>query len=258
MAIKVNGATVITNSRRGVFRTVNPGSYTTAERPPGANEGDVIYDSDEKTILVWNGTEWVASGGGDPTPGTMTLLDIMDRGNRIFKGDSGTVPDPGPDYDSWLRSQSFFNGGTNSERGIGVGAGNNDGDYYDFDILDNAQFLVEVYMRYYFTSGSNGAGWLLNLTCDHPEVFGIVDSRRGNISGSSSQGQQTFSYLCNSDEIQNARFTMYRQVESYAGSGSIFLQGFKVYNQRESFSNFNMENYRAAIEAQNLANTFDS
>ena len=26
MAIKVNGATVVTNSRRGVFRTVNPGT----------------------------------------------------------------------------------------------------------------------------------------------------------------------------------------------------------------------------------------
>ena len=64
MSIKVNGATVITNSRRGVFRTVNPGSYTTADRPPGASEGDVIYDTDEKTILVWNGTEWVAAGGG--------------------------------------------------------------------------------------------------------------------------------------------------------------------------------------------------
>ena len=39
MAIKVNGATVITNSRRGVFRSVNPGSYNTANPPPGASEG---------------------------------------------------------------------------------------------------------------------------------------------------------------------------------------------------------------------------
>ena len=64
MAIKVNGATVITNSRRGVFRTVNPGSYSTANRPPGASEGDVIYDSDEKNIYVFNGEEWVGTGGG--------------------------------------------------------------------------------------------------------------------------------------------------------------------------------------------------
>lgn len=64
MAIKINGATVITNSRRGVFRSVNPGTYPTASRPPGASEGDVIYDSDEKNIYVYNGEEWVGTGGG--------------------------------------------------------------------------------------------------------------------------------------------------------------------------------------------------
>ena len=65
MAIKINGATTITNSRRGVFRSVNPGSYTTASRPPGASEGDVIYDSDEKNIFMY-GTEqeWIGAGGG--------------------------------------------------------------------------------------------------------------------------------------------------------------------------------------------------
>lgn len=64
MAIKINGATVITNSRRGVFRSVNPGTYPTASRPPGASEGDVIYDSDEKNIFIYNGEEWVGTGGG--------------------------------------------------------------------------------------------------------------------------------------------------------------------------------------------------
>ena len=64
MAIKINGATVITNSRRGVFKSVNPGSYTTAGRPPGSTEGDVIYDTDEKNIFIWNGEDWVGAGGG--------------------------------------------------------------------------------------------------------------------------------------------------------------------------------------------------
>jgi len=64
MAIKINGATVITNSRRGVFKTVNPGAYSTANRPPGASEGDVIYDTDEKNIFIYNGEEWVPGGGG--------------------------------------------------------------------------------------------------------------------------------------------------------------------------------------------------
>ena len=65
MAIKINGATVITNSRRGVFKSVNPGSYATSSRPSGASEGDVIYDSDEKNIYVYNGTEWIGTGGGE-------------------------------------------------------------------------------------------------------------------------------------------------------------------------------------------------
>jgi len=64
MSIKINGATTITNSRRGVFKSVNPGSYTTSNRPASANEGDVIYDSDEKNIFIWNGTEWAGTGGG--------------------------------------------------------------------------------------------------------------------------------------------------------------------------------------------------
>ena len=76
MTIKVNGATVITNSRRGVFRTVNPGSYATASRPPGASEGDVIYDTDEKLIYVFNGAEWVAAGGGAES---MVLALVMEQ-----------------------------------------------------------------------------------------------------------------------------------------------------------------------------------
>jgi hypothetical protein len=64
MAIKINGATTITDSRRGVFNQVNPGAYTTANRPTGASEGDVIYDSDEKNIFIWNGTEWAGTSTG--------------------------------------------------------------------------------------------------------------------------------------------------------------------------------------------------
>ena len=68
MAIKVGGTTVINDSKKGIFETVNPGQYTTANRPSNPVEGDVIYDTDEKNIYVWNGVEWVPGGGGDFEP----------------------------------------------------------------------------------------------------------------------------------------------------------------------------------------------
>ena len=58
MAIKVNGNTAVDDTRKGTFNILNVGSYTTANRPSSPIEGDWIYDSDEKKLLCWNGTEW--------------------------------------------------------------------------------------------------------------------------------------------------------------------------------------------------------
>lgn len=104
MAIRVNGATVITNSRRGVFRSVNPGAYATSERPPGASEGDVIYDTDEKTIYVWNGTEWVPAGTGGKLLPILEDVDISQTpGTYRFESETfnltpyyAQVGDPSP------------------------------------------------------------------------------------------------------------------------------------------------------------------
>ena len=58
MAIKTNGITTIEDTRKGTFRTLNVGVYTTATRPVDPLVGDTIYDSDEEQLLSWNGTEW--------------------------------------------------------------------------------------------------------------------------------------------------------------------------------------------------------
>ena len=58
MAIKVSSDTAINNARKGIFNVLNVGVYTTATRPSTPVEGDWIYDSDEKTLLCWDGTEW--------------------------------------------------------------------------------------------------------------------------------------------------------------------------------------------------------
>ena len=60
MAIQVNGVNAIDDDRKGHFNRLNIGSYTTANRPNSPNEGDLIFDSDTKEFLFWNGQEWVS------------------------------------------------------------------------------------------------------------------------------------------------------------------------------------------------------
>ena len=67
MSIKVGGTVVINDARKGTFETVNPGTYATADRPSSPEVGDVIYDTDEDALLVWDGTEWVKTGSGTGT-----------------------------------------------------------------------------------------------------------------------------------------------------------------------------------------------
>ncbi len=55
MAIKISDTTVIDNSRRGIFQKVNPGSYSSL---PSASAGDMVYDSVEKILKVYTGSEW--------------------------------------------------------------------------------------------------------------------------------------------------------------------------------------------------------
>ena len=59
MAIKVDGITAIDDNQKGTFNRLNIGVYTTANRPSSPNEGDMIFDSETKEFLVWNGTEWI-------------------------------------------------------------------------------------------------------------------------------------------------------------------------------------------------------
>ena len=57
MAIKISGNTVINNSRKATFTSLNPGVYSSP--PSGASTGDIIYNSTTQQIQVYNGTSWV-------------------------------------------------------------------------------------------------------------------------------------------------------------------------------------------------------
>jgi len=59
MAIQVSSTTVINNSRKALFTSMNPGSYTTATRPTtGLAAGDIIYNSTDGKLQVWDGSSW--------------------------------------------------------------------------------------------------------------------------------------------------------------------------------------------------------
>ena len=93
MAIKVNGTEVVSDAKKGSFNTVNPGAFSTANRPPSPTEGDVIYDTDEDSLMFWNGTEWkkVGSGGLQPAPNIVSAVLTQDQQNsNRFTGNSFT------------------------------------------------------------------------------------------------------------------------------------------------------------------------
>ncbi len=56
MAIQISGTTVIDDSRKATFTSLNPGVYSTP--PSGASTGDIIYNSTAQQIQVYNGTTW--------------------------------------------------------------------------------------------------------------------------------------------------------------------------------------------------------
>lgn len=80
MAIKVNGINVINDGRKGEFRSVNPGRYSEVERDNlNPAVGDMIFNTTEGEVQVWDGSEWVsgASGGTgiDPAITSATLTE---------------------------------------------------------------------------------------------------------------------------------------------------------------------------------------
>ena len=71
MSIKVQGQVVITDDKKGLFDKVNPGAYTTAERDALTPAiGDIVFNSQDEELQVWNGVEWGSAGSGSGGIGT--------------------------------------------------------------------------------------------------------------------------------------------------------------------------------------------
>ena len=76
MSIKVQGQVVITDDKKGLFDKVNPGAYTTTERDALSPAiGDIVYNSQDEELQVWNGVEWSSAGSG--SGGIGTPVDVL-------------------------------------------------------------------------------------------------------------------------------------------------------------------------------------
>ena len=71
MSIKVQGDVVITDDKKGVFDQVNPGVYTTVQRDAlSPAVGDIVFNSEDEELQVWNGTDWGSAGSGNGSIGS--------------------------------------------------------------------------------------------------------------------------------------------------------------------------------------------
>jgi hypothetical protein len=68
----------------GAQSLVQPAVCTTATRPASPYTGQAIYDTTTATVLVWNGTAWVGTGG-------LTMLKAETAFSAVTSFNSGTV-----------------------------------------------------------------------------------------------------------------------------------------------------------------------
>ncbi len=69
MAIKIQGQTVVDDSRKGSFQVTNPGSFTTVQRNAlSAVAGDQIFNTNTNKLEIYNGSQWEAAGGATTSP----------------------------------------------------------------------------------------------------------------------------------------------------------------------------------------------
>ena len=67
---------------------INPGAYTTTARNSltGLNAGDMIFNSSDSKLQIWNGTVWEAAGGASVSPpsiGNVVLTEQNTSGDRF-------------------------------------------------------------------------------------------------------------------------------------------------------------------------------
>ncbi len=58
MASRISGTDVVDDNKKGIFKSFNPGQYAAGSEPSNPVEGDIIYNTTDKKVYVWAGSEW--------------------------------------------------------------------------------------------------------------------------------------------------------------------------------------------------------
>lgn len=59
MSIKISEVVVIDDTSKGIFNSLNVGVYASGSEPALPSIGDMIYNSTENLVKVYNGSSWV-------------------------------------------------------------------------------------------------------------------------------------------------------------------------------------------------------
>ena len=132
MSIKVQGDVVITDDKKGLFDQVNPGVYTTAERDAlSPAVGDIVFNSEDEELQVWNGTEWGSAGSGSGSIGSpVEVLTPVDGAGVGGATNYTPMTDLITDVSEKLR-YGYFNSNSNMNNVHDLGSTSGDALAYD-------------------------------------------------------------------------------------------------------------------------------
>ncbi len=174
MSIKVQGQVVINNDKKGLFDQVNPGAYTTAERDAlTPSVGDIVYNSEDEELQVWNGVEWGSAGSG--SGGIGTPVDVLTPLNGAGVGGANTFTPQTDDITevNTVLDYGYCPTGTSANDFKGMVYGN--GIYVLLTRYDGVKYSTDEGYSWNSASGWPG-GNTWNAVCWNGSVFCAVGS----------------------------------------------------------------------------------
>ena len=182
MSIKVQGQVVITDDKKGLFDKVNPGAYTTAERDALTPAiGDIVFNSQDEELQVWNGTEWGSAGSG--SGGIGTPVDVLTPLDGAGVGGANTfVPRTDDITDvSTILEEGYCSTSTSSSDFAGMAYGN--GTYVLLTRYDGVKYSTDEGNTWLGASSWPG-GTTWTAVCWNGSVFCAVGTAATKIATS--------------------------------------------------------------------------
>ena len=168
MAIKVQGEVVITDDKKGVFDQVNPGVYTTAERDALSPViGDILFNSDDEELQVWDGTDWSSAGSGSGSGTIGKPVEVLTPVDGAGVGGAKTYT---AQTDVITSIDQSFQYGKLTESEIGLSIGN---DWFKIVEGNNGRILAAI--------GTSGSSATISYSDDDGNTWTGVSSPLNNL-----------------------------------------------------------------------------